>query len=210
MVARLRKRIATLRKQRGQGDNEIRSHKVAGEIPSMKAEQITILGVGNVLYSDEGFGVRVVEELYNRFTFPENVTIFDGNVMGMNLLGVITETHRLIVVDAVMNRGKPGDIHRLEKEKIPKRLLAKNSLHDVDFIEALTLSGVIGKAPETVILGVEPEDIKTLHVGLTETIQSRVEPMVSLVLAELDTLGVHYEKRSDDHVSCDTFKSCPH
>ena len=74
----------------------------------MKKQHIMILGVGCILYSDEGFGIRVIEEIQKKYTFSDNVSIVDGGVLGLNLLGVISEADHLIVVDAIRNNGKPG------------------------------------------------------------------------------------------------------
>jgi hydrogenase maturation protease len=103
----------------------------------------------------------------------------------------------LIVVDAIRNKGNPGDLYRLEGDAIPERIRAKNSLHQVDFLEALTLCQAIGKVPHTVILGVEPEDIETLTIELTPTIQAKVDPVIDMVLDELDQLGKSHWKRSE-------------
>jgi hydrogenase maturation protease len=121
----------------------------------------------------------------------------DGGVLGVNLLGVISQPDYLIVIDAIRNRGNPGDLYRLEGQQIPERIRAKNSLHQVDLLEALTLCQALDKVPETVILGVEPEDIETLGVELTPTTQAKVDQVINLVLAELDRLGGSYRSRSD-------------
>ena len=63
------------------------------------APEIMILGVGCILYSDEGFGVRVIETIQGRYEFPDNVLVVDGGVLGINLLGVISKPNHLIVVD---------------------------------------------------------------------------------------------------------------
>jgi hydrogenase maturation protease len=158
---------------------------------------ITVLGIGNILLTDEGFGVRVVEKLYDEYEFPDNVSLVDGGVLGINLLGVIAEARHLIVVDAVKNKQPPGTLYRLEKDELPERILLKNSLHQTDFLETLTLCQAIDKVPETtVVLGVEPEDILTHSVDMTPTVAARVDEMMDLVLHELDHLGVAAEKRS--------------
>lgn len=174
----------------------------------MSKPHIMILGVGCILFSDEGFGVRVVEKLEERFEFPDNVSLVDGGVLGLNLLGVISEADQLIVVDAIRNKGEPGSLYRLEGSAIPARIRAKNSLHQVDFLEALTLCQALDKVPETIILGVEPEDIEMLSIDLTPTIQAKIDPMIDMVLAELDRLDVPYPKRRSNNVSCDSFKDC--
>ena len=166
------------------------------------ATDVMVLGVGCILYSDEGFGVRVVEKMEALYEFSDNVLLVDGGVLGINLLGVISKPDHLIVVDAIRNKGKPGDLYRLAGDQIPQRIRAKNSLHQVDFLEALTLCQALDKVPKTVIIGVEPEDIDTQSLELTPTIQTKIDPVIEMVLAELDRLGVswtgtnHPESRS--------------
>lgn len=162
--------------------------------------QVMIIGVGCILYSDEGFGVRVIEEIQRRYQFPDNVSIVDGGVLGVNLLGVISLADDLIVVDAVRHKAEPGRMVRLAGKQIPERIRAKNSLHQVDFLEALTLCQALDKVPETVIIGVEPEDIETLSIELTPTTRSKVEKAIEMVLAELDRLGVSYKKGKTEDV----------
>jgi hydrogenase maturation protease len=159
--------------------------------------EIMVLGIGCILYSDEGFGVRVVEKMEALYEFSDNVLLVDGGVLGINLLGVISKPDHLIVVDAIRNKGKPGDLYRLADDQIPQRIRAKNSLHQVDFLEALTMCQALDKVPETVIIGVEPEDIDTQSLDLTPAIQAKVDPVIEMVLAELVRLGGSYCSRND-------------
>jgi hydrogenase maturation protease len=157
------------------------------------AVDVMVLGVGCILYTDEGFGVRVVEKMEVQYEFSDKVLLVDGGVLGINLLGVISKPDHLIVVDAIRNRGKPGDLYRLAGDQISQRIRAKNSLHQVDFLEALTLCQALDKVPETVIIGVEPEDIETQSLDLSPTIETKIEPVIEMVLAELDYLGVSWK-----------------
>lgn len=162
-----------------------------------------ILGVGCILFSDEGFGVRVIEELQRRYRFPDNVSIVDGGVLGINLLGIMSEADQLVVVDVIRKKGQPGDLYRLAGEAIPERIRAKNSIHQVDFLESLTLLQALDKVPETVIVGVEPEDIDTLSLEMTDTIRNRMDAVIEMVLEELQRLNVPYterERTERDHV----------
>lgn len=164
-----------------------------------QSEHIMILGVGCILFTDEGFGVRVVEKMQNEYDFPDNVSLVDGGVLGINLLGVISEADHLIVVDAIRNKGNPGDLYRLAGDEIPERIRAKNSLHQIDFLEALTLCQALEKVPETVIVGIEPEDIETTSIDLTPITRARLTDVVQMVLEELDRLGVVYQKKEEKH-----------
>jgi hydrogenase maturation protease len=165
---------------------------------------VMVLGVGCILYGDEGFGVRVVEKMEREYEFPQEVLLVDGGVLGIHLLGVISRPNHLIVVDAIRNKGQPGDLYRLEGDAIPERIRAKNSLHQLDFLEALTLCQALDHVPETVIIGVEPEDIHTQSLDLTPAIQAKVDPVIKMVLAELERLGVSYKKGTSPNVSCNS------
>jgi len=161
----------------------------------MPAEKILVLGVGNILLKDEGVGIRVIERIQEQYEFPHNVSVLDGGVLGLSLLGVISDADHLIVVDAIKKGGEPGSLYRLEGDEVPKRILAKNSLHQVDFLETLTSCQALDKVPETVILGVEPQDIENLSIELTPVVQERIDALVDMVLEELDRLGVHCRSR---------------
>lgn len=159
--------------------------------------QITILGVGNILLSDEGVGVRVVEQLDQCYQFPDNVQILDGGVLGVRLMGVIGNTDILIVVDAVKNHQAPGTLYRLADEEVPRRVLVKQSMHQLDLPEVLALCSAIDKNPHTVVVvGVEPEDITSMNVELTPTIAATLDDLVGMVLTELDRLEIAYAAKS--------------
>lgn len=161
----------------------------------MNSQHVMIMGIGCILYRDEGFGVRVLERLMTEYEFPDHISLVDGGVLGVNLLGVMSQADQLIVIDAIRNKGIPGTPYRLEKKAISDRIRLKNSLHQVDFIEALTLCQALDKVPETVYIGVEPEDIDTLSLEMSPRVQDSIGTVMDMVLAEMDRLGVSYCKR---------------
>jgi hydrogenase maturation protease len=163
--------------------------------PNPGDQQITILGVGNILLRDEGAGVRVIEHLDQRFRFADNVRLVDGGVLGVRLMGIVSETDVLIVVDAVQNRQPPGTLYRLEGEQVPRRVLAKQSMHQLDLPEVLALCSAIGKTPVTIVIGVEPQDINTFDVALTPIVASRIEDLADMVLDELKQLKIPFTRK---------------
>lgn len=150
-----------------------------------------VLGVGNTLLRDEGVGVHVVEELRRRFSFPERLSLVDGGTQGLGLIPTIQQADYLIVVDAVLGEGAPGDIYRLEGGQLPKKLKHKQSLHEADLVEALNLCALIGEEPiSVVVIGVEPEDISHPGLTLTEPVAAKIDELIDLVLEELRGLSV--------------------
>lgn len=151
--------------------------------------QILVLGVGNILLKDEGLGVRVVEKIRAGYAFSTNVELMDGGTLGMALMDSIMGCHRLIVVDAVVNGGRPGDIYRLTGLEMGKSVAFKNSMHQSDLLETLAACKALGSCPETVVLGMEPRDFDPWGLDLTPPVQARLEDLCRAVLAEIKSCG---------------------
>lgn len=155
----------------------------------MGDRHILVLGVGNILLKDEGIGVRVIEKLQADYHCSPNVELMDGGTLGLSLLTPIASSDYLIVVDAMQNAHPPGTIYRLPVDVLEKRITFKNSLHQLDLVETLAYAEIVGKRPEAVIIGIEPEDISPWGLELTATIQSRFPELCARVVEEINAAG---------------------
>lgn len=152
--------------------------------------RVMVLGIGNVLMTDEGVGVRVVNDLESRFRFPESVEILDGGTSGMELLDPISGLDHLIVVDAVRSGDPAGTMIRLEDDEVPALFQTRLSPHQLGLSDVLATLLLMGEFPKhLVLLGCEPKTLKT-HMGLTDEVEAAVEPLIEAVLAELRAIGV--------------------
>ncbi|MHC1742099.1 MAG: HyaD/HybD family hydrogenase maturation endopeptidase [Syntrophobacteraceae bacterium] len=164
----------------------------------MGKKRILVLGVGNILLHDEGVGVRVIERLQADYDFSENVELMDGGTLGVRLLDPIVQADYVIVVDAVRNGEPPGTLYHLDVDFLAKRVAFKNSLHQADMVETLAYAEMLGKRPDAVIVGVEPEDISPWGLELTETVADRVPDMCQRVLDEIQKAGGSSTPQSDE------------
>ena len=151
--------------------------------------KILILGVGNILFTDEGVGVRVVEYLMENYEFSENVELMDGGTLGMRLMGPIMDVDRLVVVDAVHGGDEPGTMYRLTDDDMRKSLAFKGSMHDVDLVETLLQCDLAGHRPEAVVIGVEPYDLSTMGIEVSPQVKEKMPYMATFVLDEIARLG---------------------
>jgi len=160
-------------------------------------KKILILGVGNILYTDEGFGVRVAEELEQHYEFSPNVTVLDGGTLGLRLMGPIMEADYLIIVDIVLNEGKPGDVFRLLGQDLKKACAFTNSMHQTDLLDTLSRCSLIGEVPADVILyGVEPVNYEDMSAALSPELEAKLPEVMGLVLKEVEKAGGGYRPRS--------------
>ncbi|HID89929.1 MAG TPA: hydrogenase maturation protease, partial [Anaerolineae bacterium] len=116
-----------------------------------------ILGVGNILLSDDGVGVHVVRRLEEVAEFPPEVEVLDGGTKGMDLLHYLEGVSRLIIIDAVETKGPPGTLARLTGDQVPAHLSLKMSPHEIGLPDMLFAAQLRDIYPEeVVILGVQP------------------------------------------------------
>jgi hydrogenase maturation protease len=152
--------------------------------------KILVLGIGNLVMTDDGVGVRVVQLLEERYRFPEHVTVLDGGTLGLDLLPRIEEAQRLLIIDAVETGATAGTLVRLSGEEIPHALETKLSPHQMGLKDLLTVASLLGHSPvETVLWGVQPESIE-MALGLSGPVQAQLEPLVGKVLQELAAWSV--------------------
>lgn len=148
--------------------------------------QITILGIGNTLYTDEGLGVHALSPLEEIYGMDEQVKLVDGSTDGMSLLGPVEDTDYLIVIDAI-NAGKDGgSIIELYGDDIPAYYGVKMSIHQLGFQEVLLASKLREKFPKHIVMiGMQPTSLE-LGIGLSETNAAKLPELVKLVQQQVN------------------------
>ena len=143
--------------------------------------QITILGIGNTLYTDEGLGVHALAALQEKYSMDPQVQLIDGSTDGMSLLGPVEDTDYLIVIDAI-NAGKEGGhIIELHGDDIPAYYGIKMSIHQLGFQEVLLASKLRERYPKNIVMiGMQPTSLE-LGIGLSETNEAQLPELLKLV-----------------------------
>ena len=148
-------------------------------------EKTLILGVGNLLMSDDGVGVHVIQRLTASRVLPDEVQAVDGGTCGLDLLQYFEGVEHLIVVDAANLSQPPGSIQRLVGEQVPAFLAQKVSPHEINLPELLFSAKLTGLYPKrVVVLGVQPQSIDT-GVDLSPALADRVDELVERVMNEI-------------------------
>lgn len=159
---------------------------------------ILVLGIGNILWADEGFGVRAVEEFHRRYAVPGNVTIMDGGTQGIYLVQYVQEAGKLLVFDAVDYGLEPGEMIVVRGDEVPKFTGAKKmSLHQTGFQEVLSAADLTGQYPaELTLVGVQALQLEDWGGSLTPLIKSKLEEALNIAVAELRSWGVEVRERA--------------
>jgi hydrogenase maturation protease len=162
-----------------------------------RRREVLVIGIGNVLWADEGFGVRAVEALHAAFAFPEGVVLMDGGTQGLNLLEDVACSRRVLVFDAVDYRLAPGTLEVLRDDAVPAWGRAKLSPHQTGFNDVLAHAALQGRGPERItVIGVQPEVLDDFGGSLRPAVRARLPEAVGLAVRELVSWGIDGRART--------------
>jgi len=164
----------------------------------MKNTQLLILGIGNILWADEGFGVRCVEALNTAYQFGNDVTVMDGGTQGLYLLPYLEDARRLIVFDAVDYGKTPGEIVIAKDDEVPRFMgVKKMSLHQTGFQEVIACASLTDKLPESMVLiGVQPEQLEDFGGSLRPSVKAQIPVAMNIALELVKEWGIPYSPRT--------------
>jgi len=160
--------------------------------------RVLVLGIGNILWADEGFGVRVVEEFHRRYIVPDNVTLLDGGTQGLYLVNFVQEADDLIVFDAIDYGVAPGTLKLVRDDEVPKFTgVKKMSLHQTGFQEVLSAADLLGQYPKRLaLIGCQAQDLEDWGGPLTAPVRAQIGPAIEAACAVLAEWGVRATPRT--------------
>ena len=148
-----------------------------------------VLGLGNVLCTDDGAGVAALHRLLREHRLADGVLALDGGTLGLSLLPLVERAERVVIVDAIRGDGPPGSPVRVEGEEVASAVYERLSPHQIGVADLLGGAALLGRYPSrVVIVGVVPASIE-LGLGCTEVVADAIPGLVDRVVAELDALG---------------------
>ena len=154
-------------------------------IQTAERSQVLVMGVGNMLRGDDGFGVAVLDEVGSR-DVPGNVDLLDAGTSIIDLMEELNGRRKVVVIDAVRGGQSPGTLYRFSPEDVAAEAVPADSLHQVGLLETLRLAELVDCRPEqVVIIGAQPEDT-SLKIGLTKAVAAAVPRATEMVMAEIN------------------------
>lgn len=174
--------------------------------------KILALGIGNVMFSDEGVGVHLcclLEKKYKYTSTGNSLDFIDGGTLAERLIPVIAKYDQLIVFDCVdANDGNIGDVYFFDFENIPKSISFQGSAHEVEMLQTLKMMDMVGDRPPTKIIGIIPEIVNDTTLSLTKRIKIGSKLMEKIFLKLIKEFGFDYELVNDIDIQSVADKAC--
>jgi hydrogenase maturation protease len=160
-------------------------------------KKIGILGIGNLIVGDEGFGVHAIRYLEENYEFPDNVEIKDGGTAGIYMSPFLEECDPVLVIDVVDIDAEPGSMHYYSSEDVKAgKISTRMSPHQLGLLEILEICKLRDAAPEVLeFYCVVPKTLET-STELSAVVAPRVKEISDIVLKRLAELGVKAIKKS--------------
>lgn len=157
-----------------------------------RPERVLVLGIGNVLWADEGFGVRCVEEMARRHALPDTVRLLDGGTQGLYLLPFLEEAQALIVFDAVDFGLAPGTLVTMRDADVPAFMGAKKmSLHQTGFQDVIATAQLMGYCPARMtLIGCQPVELEDYGGSLRPAVAEQIPTALDVAVRELEGWGM--------------------
>ncbi|MBP7585038.1 MAG: HyaD/HybD family hydrogenase maturation endopeptidase [Spirochaetes bacterium] len=146
-----------------------------------KTKPVLVLGIGNILMKDDGIGVHVANRMMESGDLPGNVEVIDGGTAGFDLIPLMSDREKIIIIDALSMDDAPGSVYRFRPDDVDSARRGY-SLHEVGIMEVIRTLRMMGGNPEIEFVGIVTEDISTLDISLSDAVMGAVPKAVSAVM----------------------------
>jgi len=163
----------------------------------MSAQTAVIVGVGNILFKDEGIGIYAAKYLEENYQFSSGVEVIDGGVLGFQLMTYYQSYDHVIILDTTSIKDKAGSVFNMPSDVLLGLGSYKQTAHEVEVVEMLEICSMQDSMADTHIIGMIPEDIESVSISLTQSMIENFSTMINEVLKTLKTKGFSYEKIND-------------
>jgi hydrogenase maturation protease len=164
--------------------------------------EVVVLGVGNILLSDDGLGVRALEKFKKMYAVEKGVSLIDGGTGGLALVSVLEGKTLVIILDALDMEGSSGKVVMIDGSRLDdiKDNGRVSSLHDIGMAEVLAISSFESEPPDVIIIGMPAVNLAP-GLELSPVVASGISEMAQVVARELKAVGINIKRRSFDECS---------
>ncbi len=162
--------------------------------------KILVLGIGNLLFGDEGIGVHFINYIGEKYRFEgePQIDLVDGGTLAQRLIPIIVEYDHVIIVDTINAPGvEAGEVYFFDFDAVPDAVDWQGSAHEVEMLQTLNMMDLAGDRPPTMIMGVVPTVIEATEFSLSDGVAAAVPLMEQTLLKHLKTIGIDAIKKAE-------------
>ena len=162
--------------------------------------KVLLLGIGNLLFGDEGIGVHFINYIGEKYRFEgePQIDIVDGGTLAQRLIPIIVEYDQVIIIDTINAPGvEAGEVYFFNFDAVPDAVDWQGSAHEVEMLQTLNMMDLAGDRPSTMIMGVVPTVIEATEFSLSDGVAAAVPLMEKTLIDYLSTIGIHAVQKAE-------------
>lgn len=153
--------------------------------------KIAVIGVGNILFADDGAGVYAASYLESNYEFEPAVEIIDGGVLGLNLMRYFLEFDEIIILDTLSIDECAGSIYDLPSDALLGLGNSRNTVHEIEVVQMIEIGSLMGVQTQVRVVGIIPQDIQSVEIDLSSTLKTQFAPWINTVISALKKKGIN-------------------
>ena len=158
-----------------------------------------VIGIGNLLFCDDGIGVIAIKYLKENFEFTPELELLDGGTLGFNLAEYFLEYDNVFIIDTISTNDKAGEIYIIPSDELLESGTYKKTAHEVEVVQILEICELYDKKAEVTIFAIVPDDIQSVKIGLSEILKNKFDILIQTLIKEIELLGIKVSKK--DYIS---------
>jgi hydrogenase maturation protease len=150
-----------------------------------------VIGVGNLLFYDDGIGVIAIAYLKKNYKFEPEIELLDGGTLGFSIVDYFLNYDNVLIIDTISTNEVAGTIYKIPSGELLGSSRYKNTAHEVEVVQMLEACELYDNKAKITVFGIIPQDINSVKIGLSEVLESRFEMLIESVLEEIEVLGIN-------------------
>lgn len=152
--------------------------------------RIAVIGVGNILFMDDGVGVYAAKYLETNYCFVPEIDIIDGGTLGFNLMQYFTHYEQVILLDTLSIDDEAGSIYHLPSDVLLGLGDTRKTVHEVEVTQMIELASLMDTRAAIRVLGIVPSDIQTVAIDLSPIVKEQFTAFIQTLMTILEAEGV--------------------
>ncbi|MCK4874861.1 MAG: HyaD/HybD family hydrogenase maturation endopeptidase [Sulfurimonas sp.] len=156
-----------------------------------------VIGVGNLLFKDDGIGIIAASYLNKNFDYEPSLEVIDGGTLGLSLIEYFVEYDNVLIIDTISTDAAAGTIYKIPSSEVLGENSYNKTAHEVEVVQMLEASELYDKKADVTIFGVVPEDISTTKIGLSDSLKLKFDMLIKTVIECIEALDINVIRKDN-------------
>ncbi|MCW8894333.1 MAG: HyaD/HybD family hydrogenase maturation endopeptidase [Sulfurimonas sp.] len=156
-----------------------------------------VIGVGNLLLSDDGIGVISTSYLRKNFAFEPELELLDGGTLGFNLIEYFLNYDNVFIIDTISIDDEAGSLYKIPSQELLGGTKYKNTAHEVEVVQMLEACELYDKKANITIFGIVPKDINSMKIGLSKSLIENFDMLIETIIKNIQELNIKVTKKAN-------------